>query len=288
MLENFASNDDLIEDTNAQGLSYTLGHNKFSHLSYEEWKAEVHLGLARPSNTTAPFVHKAPTDVSALPTSIDWTTKGAVTGVKDQGSCGSCWSFSTTGSVEGAYYNKYGKLLSLSEQYLVDCDNRKNGGTDLGCNGGLMDSAFSYIKKEGGIPSEADYAYVSGTTKKSGTCSQSNTKYAAVVSYTDVTTNSDSALMSALAQQPVSVAIEADQKAFQLYKSGVFTATCGTNLDHGVLAVGYGTLSGSDYYKVKNSWGTSWGMSGYILLARGISQTGGQCGILLQASYPSL
>jgi C1A family cysteine protease len=118
-----------------------------------------------------------------------------------------------------------------------------------------MDSAFSFIKKNGGIASEADYVYTSGTTKKAGTCDTTKTKYAAVVSYTDVTTNSDTALMSALAQQPVSVAIEADQKAFQLYKTGVFTATCGTNLDHGVLAVGYGTLSGTDYYKVKNSWG---------------------------------
>lgn len=155
-----------------------------------------------------------------------------------------------------------------------------------------MDNAFSWAKKTGGLILESDYKYTSGTTQKSGTCMESSytkdTK-GAPSSYTDVATNSDSALMSALVKQPVSVAIEADQAAFQLYKSGVFTASCGTNLDHGVLAVGYGTLNGVDYYKVKNSWGTSWGMSGYILLQRGVSQKQGQCGILSgPPSYPNL
>jgi len=155
-----------------------------------------------------------------------------------------------------------------------------------------MDNAFTWAKKNGGVCSEADYAYYSGTTKSAGTCAQSKCTIdakVAPVSYTDVTTNSDAALMSALAQQPVSVAIEADQSAFQLYKSGVFTAACGTNLDHGVLAVGYGTLNGVDYYKVKNSWGVTWGMDGYILLQRGVSQKQGQCGILSgPPSYPNL
>jgi len=155
-----------------------------------------------------------------------------------------------------------------------------------------MDNAFTWVKKNGGLAYESDYVYVSGTTKTAGTCTQSQYTIdakVAPVSYTDVQTNSDAALMSALAQQPVSVAIEADQSAFQLYKSGVFTAACGTNLDHGVLAVGYGTLNGVDYYKVKNSWGTGWGMDGYILLQRGVSQKQGQCGILSgPPSYPNL
>jgi len=292
MLQNFANNDDLIAEHNSKMLPYQLGHNKFSHLSFEEWKAEVRLGLQRPSNDTKPaFIHNAPADLTALPTSIDWTQKGAVTGVKDQGQCGSCWSFSTTGALEGAYQIKYSSLISFSEQNFVDCDNFKNGGRDMGCNGGLMDNAFEWAKKNGGVCTEADYPYVSGTTKTAGTCVQDKytlNKNVAPKSYTDVAA-SDSALMSALAQQPVSVAIEADQPAFQLYKSGVFTAACGTNLDHGVLAVGYGTLSGTDYYKVKNSWGASWGMDGYILLERGVSQKGGQCGILNgPPSYPNL
>jgi len=292
MLQNFANNDDLIEEHNAKNLPYTLGHNKFSHLSFEEWKLEVRLGLDKPSNESSANVHAAPADVSALPASVDWTTQGAVTPVKDQGQCGSCWSFSTTGALEGAYKLKYGNLVSFSEQNFVDCDNLSNGGRDHGCNGGLMDNAFDWASKNGGVCTEEAYPYVSGTTKTAGTCNQSKcTKVAAVApkSHTDVTKNSDAALMSALAQQPVSIAIEADQPAFQLYKSGVFTAPCGTNLDHGVLAVGYGTLNGVDYYKVKNSWGSSWGDNGYILLQRGVAQSGGQCGILMgPPSYPNL
>lgn len=292
MLSNYANNDDIIESHNAKNLSYTLGHNQFSHMSQDEWRAYVKLGLQRPEQSTAAKIHSAPADLSTLATSIDWTTKGAVTGVKDQGQCGSCWSFSTTGALEGAYYNKYGSLKSFSEQNLVDCDTLKNGGRDMGCNGGLMDHAFDWVAKNGGICSEADYPYTSGTTKTAGTCAQSScTKDAKVApsSHTDVQTNSDAAMMSALNIGPVSVAIEADQTAFQLYKSGVFTAACGTNLDHGVLAVGYGTLNGVDFYKVKNSWGTTWGDNGYIYLERGVSQKEGQCGILSgPPSYPTL
>jgi C1A family cysteine protease len=292
MLQNFANNDDIIETHNSGNSTFTLGHNQFSHMSQDEWRDFIKRGgLTRPEQK-AEFTHQAPADVSTLATSIDWEAKGAVTPVKDQGQCGSCWSFSTTGALEGAYEIKYGSLKSFSEQNLVDCDNRKNGGTDMGCNGGLMDNAFKWVQKNGGICYEQDYPYVSGTTKTAGTCNQSScTKDAKVApkSYTDVQKNSDSALMSALNQQPVSVAIEADQSAFQLYKSGVFTAACGTNLDHGVLAVGYGTMNGQDYYKVKNSWGASWGDKGYIYLAPGVSQSGGQCGILMgPPSYPNL
>lgn len=153
-----------------------------------------------------------------------------------------------------------------------------------------MDNAFQWAKKNGGICTEQAYPYTSGSSKKAGTCNDAcgKIKEVAPVSYTDVEANSDSAMMSALAQQPVSVAIEADQPAFQLYKSGVFTAPCGTNLDHGVLAVGYGVRDGTPYYKVKNSWGSGWGEGGYILLQRGVSQPEGQCGILSVASYPNL
>ena len=227
-----------------------------------------------------------------VPESIDWVKNGAVTPVKNQGQCGSCWSFSTTGALEGAYYIKNGVLDSFSEQQLVDCDTRKNGGKDMGCNGGLMDNAFSWIEKNGGLCTEEDYAYTSGTTKTAGTCDTSCTVVSGseIISYTDVKANSDNDMMSALAQQPVSIAIQADQKDFQLYNSGVFTGSCGTKLDHGVLVVGYGSLDGEDYYRVKNSWGTTWGDNGYIYLGRGdkFNNGSGQCGMLMQASYPTV
>jgi C1A family cysteine protease len=210
-----------------------------------------------------------------------------VTGVKDQGNCGSCWSFSATGALEGAYQIKYGSLVSFSEQNLVSCDT-----IDSACNGGLMDNAFSWTKTNGGLCTEAGYPYTSGTTGQKGSCTTTCTKNTGVApkSFTDIAKNSDSALMTALAQQPVSIAIQANQPAFQSYKSGVLTGTCGSNLDHGVLAVGYGTWTdGTDYYKVKNSWGTSWGMSGYILIQRGNPQRCGECGILCgPPSYPNL
>ena len=227
----------------------------------------------------------------SLPAEVDWVKKGAVTGVKNQGQCGSCWSFSTTGAMEGAYYLKYGTLDSFSEQELVDCDTRSNGGKDMGCNGGLMDNAFSWIKKNGGICTEKDYPYVSGETKKAGTCHTcAAVEGTDVEKYFDVPSKSDDDMMEAVAQQPVSVAIQADQKDFQLYTSGVFTGSCGTDLDHGVLVVGYGDMDGEQYYKIKNSWGTSWGKDGYIYIGRGsqYNRGQGQCGVLLSASYPVL
>jgi len=270
-----------------------LGHNKFSHMNSAEWKAYVRGVNGKVQTASAKFTHNAPRDPKTLATSIDWIASGAVSAVKDQGSCGSCWAFSTVGSLEGAYKIKNGALKTFSEQNFVSCDNRSTGGTDLGCHGGLMDSAFEWAQKNKGVCSEADYPYTSGETKKNGDCEESKcTKDAKVapVSWTDVKPNSDDAMMSALAVGPVAVAIEADEAAFQLYKSGVFTASCGTSLDHGVLATGYDVDSESKiaYYNVKNSWGDSWGMNGYIRLAKGVDQKEGQCGILMQASYPNL
>jgi hypothetical protein len=283
----WATNDRFIEVTNSQNLTYTLGHNQFSGMDTHDFRKYL-LSFEKPV-FEAQFVQN---DITAVPKSVDWVAAGAVTPVKDQGQCGSCWSFSTTGAVEGAYFVKYRTLVSFSEQQLVDCDTLANGGRDHGCNGGLMDNAFTWIKKNGGLCSEQDYPYVSGTTKTAGTCKTTckvngNSK---VQSFVDVKPNSDDAMMTSLAQQPVSVAIEADQPAFQLYKSGVFTGACGTTLDHGVLVVGYGTDGTLDYYTVKNSWGPTWGLNGYIKLGKGASYNkgAGQCGVLMEASYPVL
>lgn len=292
MLRKWIDNHKFIEQINAQNLTYTLGHNQFSGMDSNEYIQWVRGSLYNPQPSSTSIETSNLRKLSVLPTSIDWVAKGAVTPVKDQGQCGSCWSFSTTGALEGAYYIKNGKLVSFSEQQLVDCDTLGNGGRDHGCNGGLMDNAFNWISHNGGLCTESDYPYVSGTTKTAGTCQTkcSNVAGSTIHSHVDVTPNSDAAMMSALALQPVSVAIEADQREFQLYKSGVFTGTCGTNLDHGVLVVGYGTEAGTDFYKIKNSWSSTWGDGGYIRIGRGANYNGGsgQCGVLMQASYPVL
>ena len=192
---------------------------------------------------------------------------------------GSCWSFSTTGALEGAYEIASGNLVSLSEQQFVDCDK-----VDSGCSGGLMDNGFNFAKSNA-LCTEESYPYKA----KGGTCAASSCTVGlakgAVTGYKDVSADSESAMMSAVTQQPVSIAIEADKSVFQLYKSGVLQSTCGSQLDHGVLLVGYGTEDGKDYWKVKNSWGASWGDAGYVKLLRGKGGSG-ECGLLKQASYP--
>ncbi|CAI5506810.1 unnamed protein product [Closterium sp. Naga37s-1] len=169
-----------------------------------------------------------------------------------------------------------GELISLSEQELVDCDTKK----DQGCGGGLMDFAFEFIIKNGGLDTEEDYPYDATAHK----CNKAkmNTHVVTIDDYEDVPSNSEAGLKKALAAQPVSVAIEADRREFQFYSSGIFDGECGTDLDHGVLAVGYGTENGTDYWIVKNSWGPRWGDHGFIRLVRNVEAEEGQCGIAMQ------
>jgi|Dee2metaT_2_FD_contig_41_861910_length_1200_multi_9_in_0_out_0_1 C1A family cysteine protease len=273
-----------IREHNAKGEKWTMALNQFGHLTGDEFKAQISSGLKTSSMIYGDIPHDTFDGEGAeIADSVDWTTKGAVTPVKNQAQCGSCWAFSTTGGLEGAYYLKNNKLQSFSEQQLVSCDK-----TDAGCNGGLMDSAFAWIEQNGGLCSESDYPYTSGTGI-TGTCKKTCTAVpnSAPSKYTDVG-HTQSAMEAAVTQQPVSIAIEADQSSFQFYSGGVMTGNCGTNLDHGVLNVGFGTKSGTDYWKVKNSWGATWGDEGYILLERGKSQSGGQCGLLNSGSYPTM
>jgi len=277
----FADNAAKWEKHNALNLGWTQGANQFADLTAHEFKARYTGGYVKPANRTYPAAaaKKVTKGLRANPSSVNWVTAGAVTPVKNQEQCGSCWAFSATGSMEAATFLGTQVLPSLSEQQLVDCVT-----ADAGCNGGWMDDAFAYVIANKGITSEALYPYTAVT----GTCkSPLPASVATISTFTDVTKNSMSALETAIVQQPISVAVEADQAAWQAYTGGVVTANCGTALDHGVLAVGYGTdPAAGNYYLVKNSWGAAWGEKGYIRLAKG-PDGDGMCGIQMDPSYPT-
>jgi len=273
--EIFKDNLRFINEHNSANLGFTVAMNSFGDLTAKEFASQFN----RVNITGTPGLTRSAVNPE-VPDTWDWRTKGAVTGVKDQGQCGSCWSFSATGSTEGAWFLAKGQLVSLSEQNLVDCSTAEG---NQGCNGGLMDSAFQYIIKNHGIDTEASYPY--SATGPNSCKFKSNDVGATLSSFHDVSSGDENDLLNSVYKTPTSVAIDASRSSFQFYKSGVYyESSCSSSqLDHGVLAVGFGTDGGSAYWLVKNSWGSSWGDNGFIMMSRNRNNN---CGIATAASYP--
>ncbi|KAK3149314.1 hypothetical protein QOZ80_3AG0215700 [Eleusine coracana subsp. coracana] len=284
-LEIFRANAKLIDSFNAAGKkSHRLATNRFADLTDEEFRA-ARTGYKVPEAVvdgarSGRFRYEN-LSLADAPQSMDWRSMGAVTGVKDQGDCGCCWAFSAVAAVEGLTKVRTGKLTSLSEQELVDCDVY---GNDAGCDGGLMDDAFAFIARRGGLASESSYPYrgVDGTCRSSSSAAIA----ASIRGHEDVPRNNEAALMAAVAHQPVSVGINGGAYLFRFYDGGVLDGDCDTDLDHAVTAVGYGTASdGTKYWLMKNSWGASWGEGGYVRIRRGVRGEG-VCGLAKLPSYP--
>lgn len=262
--------------------SFKLGINEYADMDVKEFKKVMNGLLPRKKEVDIPdrATYISPNVPLSLPHSVDWRKHGYVTDVKNQGHCGSCWSFSTTGSLEGQHFRKTGRLVSLSEQNLIDCSTSYGNN---GCNGGLMDYAFQYIKDNRGDDTEVSYPYEA----RDGTCRFNPSAVGATdAGFTDLPTGDEYALKEAVATiGPISIAIDASHESFQLYESGVYDEPdCSSEqLDHGVLVVGYGREEGQDYWIVKNSWGQTWGEDGYVKMSRNKDN---QCGIASQASYP--
>jgi len=253
-----------------------VGENHFADMTVAEFAAKMN-GYVMP---TVPSMNYHVPNITAPLDAVDWREKGYVTEVKNQEHCGSCWAFSTTGSLEGQHFKKSQKLVSLSEQNLVDCSKREG---NKGCKGGLMDNGFEYIKKNNGIDTEESYPY---TGKDGFMCKFKEADVGATLtSFKDVRKGEENLQMAVSEMGPISVAMDAGHQSFQLYKRGIYSEPrcSSTKLDHGVLAVGYGSEGTKDYWIVKNSWGKVWGQEGYFWLAKGKNN---MCGLATQASYP--
>jgi C1A family cysteine protease len=286
-LEIFRSNLEYIDAHNRnrrsskKGSRHWLGLNKFADLTNEEFKA-IYSSKPKKSARSRLQYEQPGLDTCDAPSSLDWRKKGVVTGVKNQGQCGSCWAFSVTGAIEAINGISTGDLESLSEQQLVDCDS-----TNFGCVGGFPNNAFEWVIHNYGINREADYPY----TSKNGTCNNMKEGYKVVTidGYTDVEP-SDSAVLCAVVQQPISVGMVGSAMDFQLYSKGIYDGNCSSNsfdIDHVVLIVGYSYEDEVDYWIVKNSWGTDWGLDGYFYIERNTDLEYGVCAINAMASYPT-
>ena len=278
-LNEFSRNAAFVNEFSKRDSTQTVELNHMADWTREEYR---NLLGYRPHMRDVDSPRTYAVDEPTNATHIDWRQKGAVTGVKNQGQCGSCWTFSSTGSLEGRHFQKTGVLTSFSEQQLVDCCNNGTDGCyySQGCNGGVMDEALTYTQTND-LMTEADYPY----TAQNGSCEYAGAGTGA--GYTnsrkvDIQSKNKSAFKASIAQGPTSIAIEADQMAFQFYSGGVLDSGCGDQLDHGVLAVGFGSQGGEEYALVKNSWGPGWGSNGYVK----ISLDNDSCGLMNQPVRP--
>ncbi|XP_057949837.1 ervatamin-B-like [Malania oleifera] len=280
----FKKSVEFVEKFNsAVNRSYTLGVHQFADLTEEEFLA-THTGYSMPfdkmSTEPTPFRYESMTDV---PSRIDWRERGAVTSVKHQHECGCCWAFSAVAAIEGIIKLKYDKLISLSEQQLVDCNTY---GMSRGCGGGWMNDAFNYVLQNQGISSEETYPYqgFDGNCDTQRAASPS----AKISGYENVPSNDEASLLNAVANQPVSITIDASGEYFMHYNGGIFRGPCGSGHNHAVTIVGYGVEeNGAKYWLIKNSWGEQWGENGYMRLQRDYEDPRGLCGIAMYPTYPT-
>ncbi|XP_031396104.1 ervatamin-B-like [Punica granatum] len=286
--EIFRQNVEYIEafnNANSSDKEYDLAVNQFADLTNEEFKA-LRNSLRMKyymSNQTVGKRSFRYENVTKIPASVDWRKKGAVTSVKDQGECSSCWAFSAVAAIEGLMKLTTSYTVSLSEQQLIDCDTK---GFNHGCNYGLMDAAFKFIHHNHGLASDQDYPY-KGKEGKCKVDTIDRSHMAKIGGFEDLPRNDENALLKAVANLPVSVVIDSSDGDFQFYSSGVFTGKCGTNYDHALTIVGYGTTKGgTKYWLAKNSWGRGWGEDGYLRIQRGVKAKEGKCGIAMLSSYP--
>jgi len=289
--EIFRTNVKYVDEHNQKGASYQLSVNHFADYTVHELKEKI-LGLFHHNKTAITAEAKvndelSNVNVNDLPKSVDWREKGCVSEVKDQKQCGSCWAFSTTGAVEGAWCAAGNGQVNLSEQQLVDCGAKEG---NAGCQGGLMTKGLQYVVDNNGLCSEDDYPYIARRHWLKGCMAKKCKSQAHIKGYEVVPPNDEKALAAAVAKYgPISIGIQANIRDFMLYHGGVFDAKCGDELDHGVLLVGYGNDESTkqDYWVIKNSWGPRWGEKGFIRMVRNTSPDGkiGECGLASVPAY---
>ena len=272
-----------IQKHNSLNLSYKVEENQFINRNYtDEFYIDENSHIMIQNLTNSYDLLEDPLTEDILPIDFDWRGKNKVSSVKNQLQCGGCWAFSASEAVEGAWALEKNVLYNLSEQELIDCS--KSYGNQ-GCDGGSMISAFKYII-DNGLCTNLSYPYIAqDSTCQKNTCDS----VVSISDYAQVSLNNEKALKRALFKQPISVAIQANKRSFQMYQSGIYSdLDCGTQLDHGVLLVGYGydLMNNMDYWIIKNSWGPDWGEDGYIRILRNIDDKRGLCGIAMQPSYP--